>query len=218
MPAFSDVYSANMRAALFLAAIDGKRGVKGALADAAAGELAGLPVEEQAILAGMSYGYAAELVRDERERRADVRQVHDDVTEHAHKMAARLAALADREVRLLEATKTKEPVDTGRAHAAAKLMREALALARDAQAPAKGNGKAPAAAAPTAPARPRSVAAMIASDDTAADNAPHDDSDSGDSSAPRDNTTTDTPHDQSARAVRGDAADGRGDGALRAAV
>lgn len=218
MPNFVETYNAEMRAALFSAAIDRGLGVRGALRAAGAGELPDLEPASQAVLSRMAYGYAAELVRDERERRGVVRQVRDDVTELAHTMAARLAALADRELRLLEAAKVKLPVDTGRAHAAAKLMREALALARDAQAPAKGNGKTSGPAAASEPARPRSVAAMIASDDTAADDAQDHESASGDTSAPRTTTTTEPTHDRSAGAVRGNVAARGGAGALQAGV
>lgn len=218
MPNFVETYNSEMRAALFAAAIDRGLGVKGALRGAGAGELPDLEPASQAVLSRMAYGYAAELVRDERERRGVVRQVRDDVTELAHTMAARLAALADRELKLLEATKAKAPVDTGRAHAAAKLMREALALARDAQAPAKGNGKTGAPAAASEPARPRSVAAMIAGDDAAADDAQHNERDSGDASATGNTTNTEPTHNSSAGAVRGNVAARGGAGALQAGV
>lgn len=218
MPNFVEVYNAKMRAALFTAAIDRGLGVKGALRAAGAGEMPDLEPASQAVLSKMAYAYAAELVRDERERRGAVRQVRDDVTERAHELAARLAALADREVRRLELARVKDPVDTGRALAAAKLMREALALARDAQAPGKGNGKTVAPAAASEPARPRSVAAMIAGDSTVADDAQDNERDSGDTSATGNDATTDTSHNSSNGAVRGNVAARGVRGALQAAV
>lgn len=202
MPAFVETYSANMRAALFRAAIDEGHGTKGALRLAAAGELPDLSSEDQTILAGMAYAYAASQVKDERDRRGEVRKVRADTTETAHELAARLAALADREVAQLEATKRRTPVDTGRALAAAKLMREALALARDASGQGKTNGKT-AAPAPAEPARQRSLASRIAA---ASDSAAGDDdttpSDSGDNGAPRATQTAEKTNGRGAGAVR----------------
>lgn len=202
MPAFVETYSANMRAALFRAAIDDGHGTKGALRLAAAGELPDLSREDQTILAGMAYAYAAAQVKDERDRRGEVRKVRDDTTETAHELAARLAALAAREVAQLEAAKRRTPVDTGRALAAAKLMREALALARDASGQGKANGRA-AAPAPAEPARPQSLASRIAAASTS--EAGDDDttqSDSGDNGTPRASTSAQKTNGRSGGAVR----------------
>jgi hypothetical protein len=120
VPSFVETYSADMRTALFFGAINLRMGVKGAIAAAQRCELPNLSDDDQATLGAMTYGYACTLVKDERLRRADVVKVRADSGEQAHDLAARLLALVDREVRRLEHTKAKTPVNTGAAIAAAK--------------------------------------------------------------------------------------------------
>lgn len=197
MPAYVEIYSADMRAALFRAVLDRGMDVRATLRAAAAGELEHLSADDQRTLAGMAYGYACELVRDERDRRGNVQKVRADTTDAALQLAARLLALADREVARIERAKAREPVDTARAAAAAKLAREALALARD----AAHEPKQPAAKQPgTAPApRPTTLAAAIAAgESTATPNTPSNPSDS----ATATHTTNDHTHDTSTSAVR----------------
>jgi hypothetical protein len=194
-----------MRAALFRAAIDDRLGVKGALEAAQAGALQGLTADDQRVLASMAYGYACTLVKDERLRRGDIEKVRADVENQAHELAARLLALADGEVSRIERAKRakpRSPVNTGDATAAAKMAREALALARDAAGTGKANGKA-AAAPSAAPAKPASLAARIAAgSDAAAGEADIDASDGGDSRAPRDAKPTGKMNGGSGGAVR----------------
>ncbi len=170
MPAFVETYSADMRAALFSATIDRKMAVAAALRAAKAGELPDLGAEDQTILAGMAYNHAAKIVKDERLSRAGIQATRRDTTTAGRELAARLLALADREVRLLEAVSPKKPVDTGRAIAAGKLMREAIAVANALATPTSssaGKDEAPA----KAPSKPKGLAARIA----AASGAEHDD-------------------------------------------
>ena len=136
MAAFVETYNASMRAALFRAAIDDGHGVKGALELAQAGRLPDLDVASQHVLGGMAYAYAASMVKTERDSRETVKHAYADIREAAHDTARRLAALATREVGRLEAAPKKTPVNTDAATKAAKLMREALALAREADAKA----------------------------------------------------------------------------------
>lgn len=195
MPAYVEIYSAAMRAALFRAAIDRDMGVQAALRAAAAGELEHLGADDQRTLAGVAYGYACELVRDERARRGNVRKVRADSTDAALQLAARLLALADREVTRLETTKKREPVDTTRGIAAAKMAREALALARDAKHEPKQPGKAAAAPAPRATTL---AAAIAAGESTAPNNTPDSASDNG---APATHTKTESTHNTTNGAV-----------------
>jgi hypothetical protein len=202
MPAFVETYSANMRAALFRATIDDKMTVKGALRAAQAGQLPDLPADDQRILAGMTYNHAASIVKDERLRRGAVERVRDDVHEAAHELAARLAALADRETAQLEAEKPKTPVDTGRALAAAKLMDAAVTLADKASGQGKTNGKG-AAPATEQPKAPRSLVARIAAEAGAEDgNAPTHTDAGGDNGAAGASETTEQTDGNGARPVR----------------
>lgn len=205
MPAYVEIYSADMRAALFRAVIDHGTDVRAALRAAAAGDLEHLAPDDQRTLAGMAYGYACELVRDERARRGNVQKVRADSTDAAHQLAARLLALADREVQRLETAKKREPVDTARGIAAAKMAREALALTRD----AATEPKQPTSKQPTAPApRPTTLAAAIAAgESTATHNAP---GSTSDEATPATHTKTEHTHNQSHDAVRS-----RADSSLR---
>ena len=147
----------------------------------------------------MTYGYACTLVKDERLRRADVVKVRADSGEQAHDLASRLLALVDREVRRLEHTKARTPVNTGAAIAAAKLAREAHALARSA-AEADNPKRAKAGDAP-AQAKPRGLAARIAAErETEQQDLPH--SNHGESSAPRAEQSDDIPNVVEGGAVR----------------
>lgn len=155
-----------MRNALFRGAIDDNRGVKGTLRDAAAGELPDLPEADQHTLSAMSYAYAADIVAAERQRRGIVDHVRLNTSQAAHDIAARIIALADREISRIERTRAKEPVNTGAATATAKMAREALALLKDVDALPnakgdkgnKGNGKQ------GEPSKPLSLAGRIARD------------------------------------------------------
>jgi hypothetical protein len=172
MPNFVEKYSAEMRAALYTAVLEREQTLRATLRAAAAGELPDLGAEDQATLAGMAYGYAAQLVADERLRRAGNVRAKKDTDATARGVAARLLALADREARLLEAAPAKRPVDTGRAVGAAKLAREAVALvhALDAgpkTAPAKTDTKG------AEQRKPRSLAARIAAESSAEQDDPN---------------------------------------------
>lgn len=206
MPAYVEIYSADMRTALFHATIDREMSVQGALRAAAAGELEGLSTEDQRTLGGIAYAYACELVREEKLRRGAVKKVRDDAVEVAKQLAARLLALADREVQRIERGKLKDPVDTGRATAAAKLAREALALTRDATLEPKTAAKT--TTDKTAPTqRPRTLAAVIAADSgPAADDDPQDNDARGESATPRDGANERKTNDESAGPVRSCAA------------
>lgn len=178
MPAFVERYSAEMRAALFRATIDDKRSVAAALRAAQAGELDDLGAEDQATLGTMAPGYAGQLVRDEKQRRGVIVKVRGNVEEAAHDVAARLAALAAREVGQLEAVKAKTPVDTGRGLRAAKMMREALALARDAEQKTAAPTKPTAGDAKAAPAHTSFLGRLAGRSDAEQDDAPPSPSDS----------------------------------------
>lgn len=212
MPNFVERYNAKMREALFHAAIDRELGVKGALRAAGEGRLTRISADEQKILAGMAYGYAAELVRDERERRGSVFKVPDDIAQTARAVAAELCELARLETARLvhqRQRKPKEPVNTGLGVAAAKLMREALALSRDVDAPVKHTPKASdETGKQKGPARPRTLAAVIAAEQkTAASERPQNHGDGGDNDRSEAKATRDD--DENA------AKDDRGDGAVR---
>lgn len=196
MPAYVEIYSAAMRNTLFHAAIDRNMGVQAALRAAAAGELEHLGADDQRTLAGMAYGYACELVRDEKHRRGTIQKVRADSTDAALQLAARLLTLADREVARIENAKKREPIDTTRGIAAAKMAREALALARDAKHEPKQPGKQPAAPTP----RATTLAATIAAgESTATNNAPDH---ASDDTAPATHTTKENTHDTGNSAVR----------------
>lgn len=206
MPAFVEKFSENMRAALFRACIDNGKSVRAALRAAEARELEGLSSEDQAVLASMAYGYAATLVKDERERRGEVAKVRADVAETAHEVAAELASIAKRETQRLARIKPKTPEES-RAHSAActaagKVMSDALALARDASGQGKQSGKdsAPAAEQPKAP---RSLVARIAAEaDAEGGDAPtHTDAD-GDNRAAATSETTEQTDNRGGGAVR----------------
>lgn len=163
MPAFVEVYSDRMRAALFRDVLDGRRPVTEALRRAREGALPDLDPADQTVLAGMNYGFAAQLVREERERRQIIPRAAGQVRELVHETALRLAHLADREARRLAVSKAKVPVDTGAGIGAGKLAREALAIIRDLEAPnAKGNGKPSADGPETKPKRPLTLPEQIA--------------------------------------------------------
>lgn len=204
MPAFVEKFSENMRAALFRACIDNGQSVRAALRAAEAGELEGLSSEDQAVLASMAYGYAATLVKDERERRGEVAKVRADVAETAHEVAAELASIAKRETQRLARIKPKTPEES-RAHSAActaagKVMSDALALARDASGKQSGKDSAPAAEQPKAP---RSLVARIAAEaDTEDGDAHTTPSDSGDNRAAATSETTEHTDNRGARPVR----------------
>lgn len=195
-----------MREALFHATIDGGMSVQAALRTAEAGQLAGLSKDDQATLARMAYPYACELVRDEKGRRGAVRKVHEDTTEAARKLAARILALADREIARIERKPLKEPVDTGRATAAAKMAREALAVVRDATSEPKTSSKQTQDK-PAAAPRPRTLAGVIAAgDETANTDAHTEEDDGGESAAPRATQTNEQTDEMSDGAVRSRAA------------
>lgn len=206
MPAFVEKFSENMRAALFRACIDNGLSVRAALRAAEARELEGLSSEDQQVLATMAYGYAATLVKDERDRRGEVAKVRADVTETAHDVAAELSMIAKREQQRLGRMKPKTPAETGALAAAGsavlKMQREALALARDASGQGKTNGKdsAPATEQPKAP---RSLVARIAAEaDTADGDAHTTPSDSGDNGAAAASETTEQTDNRGGGAVR----------------
>lgn len=206
MPAFVQRYSADMREALFSAVFDQELSVQRALRTAAAGQLEGLSRADQTTLGEMTYAYACELVREERARRGAMKKIREDASEVAKQLAARLLALADREVQRLERSPLKTPVDTGRGVAAAKLAREALALTRDATAEPKDTGKAPGDKT-AGPKKPRTLAATIAADTEPA--APDDETleeAGGDNAAPRAQATEDQTHEQNTSSVRSQAA------------
>lgn len=166
MPAFVEKYSPEMRAALYSAVLERGQTTRAALRAAAAGELPDLSAEDQAILAGIAYGYASELVADEKLRRAGNVRAKKDTDAVARGVAARLLGLADREARLLEAAPTRKPVDTGRAVGAAKLAREAVALVHLLDAgPKTASAKTDAKGAEQR--KPRSLAARIAAESNA---------------------------------------------------
>lgn len=206
MPAFVQRYSADMREALFQAVFERELSVQRALRTAAAGELDGLSRDDQGTLGEMTYAYACELVREERARRGAMKKIREDAQEVAKQLAARLLALADREVQRLERSPLKTPVDTGRGVAAAKLAREALALTRDATAEPKDTAKTSADKTAT-PKKPRTLAATIAADTepAAPDDETQEDAD-GERAAPRANTTNETTNDESTSSVRSQAA------------
>ncbi len=157
MPAFAETYSAQQRDALFRGALDDHLGIRGVLRAAAAGELPELDAADQATLAKMTYGYACQLIRDEKHRRGMIQTVRKDTTISARDLVARLLALGDRELARLEHAKTKQPVDTGAALGAAKLIREALAIGKLLEQDAS-NTSAPAAE----QAKPKTLAQRIA--------------------------------------------------------
>lgn len=206
MPAFVKRYSAEMRDALFSAVFDQELSVQRALRTAAAGQLEGLSRADQTTLGEMTYAYACELVREERARRGALKQLREDAQEVAKQLAARLLALADREVQRIERSPLKTPVDTGRAAGAAKMAREALALTRDATNEPKDTGKAPSDKTAT-PKKPRTLAATIAADaePVAPDDSTEDDA-HGERAAPRAQQTDEQTNDESAGPVRSQAA------------
>lgn len=206
MPAFARQYSTEMREALFRAVFERELSVQRALNAAAAGQLDGLNRADQTTLAKMAYPYACELVRNERADRGAMTKVREDASEVAKQLAARLLALADREVQRLERAPLKNPVDAGHGIAAAKMAREALALTRDATTAPKDTGKAPDGKTAT-PKKPRTLAATIAADTepVAPDDETLEEAD-GDSAAPRANATDQPTHEQNASPVRSQAA------------
>jgi hypothetical protein len=206
MPAFVERYSAEMREALFRAVFDREISVRRALRTAAAGQLEDLTRADQATLGEMTYAYACELVRLERARRGAVDKLRQDASEVAKQLAARLLALADREVTRIECTKLKTPVDAGQAIAAAKMAREALALTRDATSEPKTSAKAPEHK-DRGKQPPRTLAATIAS--THEPEASNDDDSQdvgGDSAAPRAQEETNETNEQDDSSVRSRAA------------
>lgn len=206
MPAFVKRYSAEMRDALFSAVFDQELSVQRALRTAAAGQLDGLSRADQTTLGEMTYAYACELVREERARRGALKQLREDAQEVAKQLAARLLALADREVQRIERSPLKTPVDTGRAAGAAKMAREALALTRDATTEPKDNAKTAADKTAT-PKKPRTLAATIAADtEPVATDDDTQEGDHGERAAPRANAPDQPTHEQNASSVRSQAA------------
>ena len=161
MPAYGEKYGPKLRETLFRMAIDENMGVAGALAALNGGPVAGLDELERNDLAGMNYSYACTLVKAERQSRAYVATARAGLVDDALAQAARLMALADRTIRQLETKREKAPVDIDAGIRAAKLSKEALALARAANDGVKAEPKGKAEQGTEAKA-PQSLAQRIA--------------------------------------------------------
>lgn len=144
MPAYGEKYGPAQREVLFRLALDEHHGVQGALNALNAGPVDGLDNAARTELAAMNYSYACTLVKAERESRGYVAAARAGLVDKALEQAARLQELADRTIRQLEVKREKSPVDIDAGIRAAKLVREALALARSANDGVNG-AKAPAA-------------------------------------------------------------------------
>lgn len=162
MPAYTEKYGPRLREALFRMALDEGRGTAATFRALKAGPVHGLSDTERLDLAKMDYSYACDLVRDERQTRKRVAAAREGLVDNALLQAARLQELADRMIRQLEVKQPKAPVDADSAIRAAKLSREALALARAANDGVKAEPKPSASAEQKTTSKPRGLAAQIA--------------------------------------------------------
>lgn len=154
MPAFVEKYSTAQREALFRAVIDQQIGVRASLRACAAGELPGLAPVDQKTLAGMAYGYACELVREERENRAGVQVARTAPDRIAQEIATRVLKRAQRDLIEIERKAGKRAMkadESAATDAAVKRARAAMALLRELGGLARGSGK------PSTPAAARST-------------------------------------------------------------
>lgn len=161
MPAFAETYSAAQRAALFHAAIDDKMPVRAVLDAAGRGELPGLDAADQRVLAGMAYGYACQLVRDEKLERGGVERVRAQPDKIARDIAIRVLKRAERDIAEIERRAGKRPLkldESRQVEHAQKRVRDAMALVRELD----GTGKQATAEKTREPERPRSLVARIA--------------------------------------------------------
>lgn len=202
MPAFVEMYSSEQREVLFREVIDHGRSAKDVLRAARAGELEGLSSADGATLGRMAYGYALQLVRDERQERTGVAGARKEPEPIARDIAARLLKRALKDADRIARDKPKEPMNTGDALGVLKVTREATALLRDLDG-SNGKGNAAKTNGPAAPAQPRGLAAQLAAQpDPAADDAPIPSSDSGEHTTPRTHTPNNNTNSSNSGAVR----------------
>lgn len=202
MPAFVATYSSAQRAALFRAAIDQRMPVKAVLEAAAAGELPDLDAADQATLAGMAYGYALQLVRDEKLERGGVERARAQPDKIARDVAIRVLKRAERDIAEIERRARKRPMtieESRKTDAAVKRVRDSMALLRELEPKAKqATGEKT-----REPERPRSLASRIAAQSTteARDDSTQPDA-GGDNATPRTNATNDETNGRSGGPVR----------------
>lgn len=158
MPNFVERFSVDMKESLFRAAIDQRMGVRGALRAAKQGELEGLSAEHQEVLAGMTEGYAYDLVKTERDQRAGIVKLKTDTAESAREMSAAILALAKRDIQRMQREKAKIPVDTRQMRG----LQAVIANAHSFTATLDAAGKAPAKPEPEKPKKPMSFHERIA--------------------------------------------------------
>jgi ribosomal protein S7 len=202
MPAFSPTYSEAMRDALFREAIDNAVPVREVLRRARAGELEELSPADGATLGGMAYGYALQLVREERQDRGGVSKARSEPAPLAREIASRLLKRALKDAERIARDKPKTTMNTGVARELLKVAEQATVLLK--RLDELGRHDAPAgAASKRAPAKPRGLAAQLAAgDDTVhADERASEDQDR-EREAPRANEANGQTDDTGGGAVR----------------
>jgi hypothetical protein len=161
MPAFAPTYSAAMREALFREAIDNAVSVREVLRRARAGELEDLSPADGAALGGMAYGYALQLVREERQDRGGISQARGQPVPIAREIATRLLKRALRDVERIERDKRKSPMNAREADDLLKVADRAAALI-DRLDKMAGGDSTPDTASKRQPSKPRGLAAQLA--------------------------------------------------------